>query len=259
MGKFDGVLLCSDWDGTLTDGHAVPQENIDAIRYFQKEGGYFTFASGRYAGHFKQFEPDIVPNTHVVCVGGSCIMTREGKILYEQFCNEKFEEYAKLLLHPDSPYQYAQVTCQGNDPIHFDKTSILSKEAHEILSRQTIYKGIFLTEMTEAAAEEALGYVAPLKFEGYMPMRSFPFSIELIPENGGKGKAVRWLANLLGCHLVVTVGDYENDCDMLRIADYGYAVSGGSPATRAAANRFAASAKSGAVASVIEELDRELS
>ena len=53
MGKFDGVLLCSDWDGTLTDGRAVPQENIDAIRYFQKDGGYFTFASGRYAGHFK--------------------------------------------------------------------------------------------------------------------------------------------------------------------------------------------------------------
>ena len=259
MGKFDGILLCSDWDGTLTYGGALQKENIEAIRYFQKEGGYFTFASGRYAGHFKQFEPDIIPNTHIVCVGGSCIMTRDGKILYERFCNERFEEYTKLLLHPDSPYQNVAVTYRGNDPIHFDKTSIHSSEAHEILSLPTIYKGIFLTEMTETAAKEALRYVAPLKFEGYMPMRSFPFSIELIPQNGGKGKAVRWLANSLGCHLVVTVGDYENDCDMLRMADYGYAVSGGSPLARDAANRFAASAKSGAVASVIEELDRELS
>lgn len=259
MGKFDGVLLCSDWDGTLTYGGALQKENIEAIRYFQKEGGYFTFASGRYAGHFKQFEPDIIPNTHVICVGGSCIMTREGEILYERFCNERFEEYAKLLLRPDSPYQNVAVTYHGSDPIHFDKTTIHSAKAHEILSLPTIYKGIFLTKTTEAAAEEALRFVAPLKFEGYMPMRSFPFSIELIPENGGKGKAVRWLANLLGCHLVVAVGDYENDCDMLRMADYGYAVSDGSPMAKAAANRFAATAKSGAVASVIEELDRELS
>ena len=44
---------------------------------------------------------------------------------------------------------------------------------------------------------------------------------------------------------------------MLRMADYGYAVSGGSPLARAAANRFAATVKAGAVASVIEELDKE--
>ena len=259
MGKFDGILLCSDWDGTISDGGALLRANTDAIRYFQSEGGYFTLASGRYAGHFKQFEQDIVPNTHIICVGGSCIMSKEGEILYEQFCNEHFEEYAKLLLQEDSPYQYVQVTLRGTDPVHFDKKSILTEQAHAILSSPTIYKGIFLTEMTDTAAAAALKYVAPLTFEGYMPMRSFPFSIELIPKNGGKGKAVRWLAEKIGANLVVAVGDYENDCDMLRMADYGYAVSGGSPLARAAANRFASTVKGGAVASVIEELDREIS
>ena len=47
MGKFDGILLCSDWDGTLSDSGNIPKANIDAIRYFQREGGLFTFASGR--------------------------------------------------------------------------------------------------------------------------------------------------------------------------------------------------------------------
>lgn len=258
MGKFNGILLCSDWDGTISDGGALLRTNTDAIRYFQSEGGYFTLASGRYAGHFKQFEQDIIPNTHIICVGGSCIMSKEGEILYEQFCNEHFEEYAKLLLRADSPYQCAQVTLRGTDPIHFDKNTILSEQAHKILSSSKIYKGIFLTEMTESAAAMALKYIAPLNFDGYMPVRSFPFSIELIPKNGGKGKAVRWLAEKIGAHLIVAVGDYENDCDMLRMADYGYAVSGGSPLARACANRFAATVKGGAVASVIEELDREL-
>ncbi len=259
MGKFDGVLLCSDWDGTIFDGGPLLRENTDAIRYFQKEGGKFTLASGRYAGHFKQFEGDILPNTYIICVGGSCIMSEEGEIIYEQFCNERFEEYAKLLMQAGSPYQVLQVTLRGSGPITFDKETILSKQAHTILSSPTIYKGIFLTDQTEAAATKALQFVKPFTFEGYMPMRSFPFSIELIPENGGKGKAVRWLAKKLGARLVVAVGDYENDCDMLSMADYGYAVSGGSPLARAAANRFAATVTGGAVASVIEELDRELS
>jgi len=83
MGKFDGILLCSDWDGTLCDGGPLLQNNVEAIRYFQKNGGKFTLASGRYAGHFKQFSKDILPNTDLVCVGGSCVMSLDGEILYE--------------------------------------------------------------------------------------------------------------------------------------------------------------------------------
>lgn len=258
MGKFDGVLLCSDWDGTLCDGGPLLQNNIDAIRYFQREGGKFTLASGRYAGHFRQFSENILPNTDLICVGGSCIMSLDGEIFYERFCNERFEEYTKLLMRPESPYEQVQVTLKGHAQFIFDKESVLSEQAHQILSQKTIYKAIFLTAVTEEGARAGLKYLKPLKFPGYMPMRSFPFSVELIPADGGKGNAVRWLANKLGARLVVCVGDYENDCDMLKMADYGYAVTGGSPMARAAANRFAASVKSGAVASVIEELDREL-
>ena len=185
-------------------------------------------------------------------------MSVKGEILYERFCNEHFEEYTKLLMREDSPYQQMRVSLRGSDPIHFDKKTVLTKEAHSILSSPTIYKGIFLTEASDASAIAALEYVAPLTFEGYIPMRSFPFSIELIPKTGGKGAAVLWLAKTINAKLIVTVGDYENDCDMLKVANYGYAVTGGSPLARAAANRFSASVKSGAIASVIEELDHEI-
>ena len=259
MGKFDGILLCSDWDGTLFDGTSIPENNVEAIRYFQRNGGTFTLASGRYAGHFKQFADRIQPNTDMICVGGSCIMSLDGEIFYERFCNDRFEEYARLLMRENSPYEEVQVTLRGHSPFIFDKKTILSEEAHEVWSQKTIYKAIFLTPQAKEAELAALAYCAPLSFDGYMPMRSFPFSVELIPEDGGKGNAVRWLANKIGAHLVVAVGDYENDCDMLKIADYGYAVTGGSMLARASANRFAASVKMGAVASVIEDLDRELS
>ena len=48
MGRFDGVLFCTDLDGTvLTSEKTVSKENHDAIEYFKSEGGYFTFITGR--------------------------------------------------------------------------------------------------------------------------------------------------------------------------------------------------------------------
>ena len=48
MKKFDGILFCTDLDGTLLESdHKISKENIEAIRYFQSEGGLFTFLTGR--------------------------------------------------------------------------------------------------------------------------------------------------------------------------------------------------------------------
>ena len=48
MGKFDGVLLASDFDDTLYDKHLqVPQRNRLALEYFMAQGGRFAVATGR--------------------------------------------------------------------------------------------------------------------------------------------------------------------------------------------------------------------
>ena len=36
MGKFDGFLLASDWDGTLFYKGAIPEKNLKAILHLQK-------------------------------------------------------------------------------------------------------------------------------------------------------------------------------------------------------------------------------
>ena len=48
MGKFDGILICTDLDGTLINSsEKVSKENLDAIEYFKANGGLFTFVTGR--------------------------------------------------------------------------------------------------------------------------------------------------------------------------------------------------------------------
>ena len=46
MGKFDGILICTDLDGTLLkNDKSVSEENLRAIEYFKREGGRFTFVT----------------------------------------------------------------------------------------------------------------------------------------------------------------------------------------------------------------------
>ena len=56
MGKFDGVLLASDFDDTfICHDLTIPAANLQALHYFTGEGGLFTIATGRA-------HPTIAPN-----------------------------------------------------------------------------------------------------------------------------------------------------------------------------------------------------
>lgn len=48
MGKFDGIAILSDLDGTfLGKGGRMVERNVEAINYFKAEGGLFSIATGR--------------------------------------------------------------------------------------------------------------------------------------------------------------------------------------------------------------------
>ncbi len=64
MGRYDGILIASDLDGTfLGKKSRIVQENVDAVRAFCAEGGLFTFATGRHHGHILQ----VLPETPELC------------------------------------------------------------------------------------------------------------------------------------------------------------------------------------------------
>ena len=48
MGKFEGLLLASDFDDTLYGlDLRVPERNLEALEYFIREGGRFSVSTGR--------------------------------------------------------------------------------------------------------------------------------------------------------------------------------------------------------------------
>ena len=84
MGIFDGILLCSDVDGTLVYENEVPKANAEAIEYFKSEGGLFTLSTGRQPAYFTE-NFGIEPNTYVIAINGTVISDAYGKeIIYDQ-------------------------------------------------------------------------------------------------------------------------------------------------------------------------------
>jgi len=67
---------------------------------------------------------------------------------------------------------------------------------------------------------------------------SHPLLVEGIPHGMSKALGVAWLAAHLGIRReeVMTVGDYNNDVEMLEWAGLGVAMADGSPEALAAAN-----------------------
>ena len=63
MGKFDGVMIVTDLDGTLLkNDKSISQENLQAIRYFQEMGGLFSCVTGRVPHGAKAVVDILQPN-----------------------------------------------------------------------------------------------------------------------------------------------------------------------------------------------------
>ena len=71
MGKFDGILICSALDGTLLrNDKTISEENREAIEYFKREGGYFTFITGRMYFTARPLYEMVKPNAPIGCING---------------------------------------------------------------------------------------------------------------------------------------------------------------------------------------------
>lgn len=85
MGKFDGVLLVSDFDDTLYGANRrIPPRNLEALHYFVSQGGRFTVATGRAHRTFAPYVHLAPVNAPVVLSNGSALYDFERDVMLEQ-------------------------------------------------------------------------------------------------------------------------------------------------------------------------------
>ena len=248
MGKYDGILICTDIDGTLTyESGKVSEENLRAIEYFISEGGIFTISSGRNPNFV--LDLNVPVSAPIIAFNGSLIFSSQsGKIIRETFLpGEAF---------PVIKEAYHLFRDKVNYLKCFSKSKEYSTESDDesfIEISENVYKAVFFAK----SEEDALlirDYIIENSNGDYDVSRSWETGVEVIPKNGNKGSAGLFLKEYLGAKTYIAIGDFENDISMLKAADISYAVENASDEIKAYAKAIAPKKTGHAIRYIIEKI-----
>ena len=268
MGKFDGMLICTDLDGTLLkNDKTISRENLDAIEYFKKEGGYFTFVTGRMPFFVSYVLNTIKPNAPFGCVNGAGVYDATAeKYLWTATMPDGVTELIKYI---DAHFDdlgiqvntfYRTYFCRENQTmVHFRKLTGLENLVCDYMDvKEPIGKILFGSEQDETILKivEMLQN-HPLAGE-FDFIRSEKTLYEILPKGINKGTAITKLCDLLKLDVrsTIAVGDYNNDIPMFRAAGIGIAVSNAFEDALKAADFVTVSNEEHAIAQVIYDLEK---
>ena len=255
MGKFDGILICSDWDGTLFDGEKVPDAAVKAIKYFQENGGKFTLCSGRPPFYIKKMTEYVNPNTYTLALNGAVICDIEsGEVIRESFADEDIFRLATELISCGVKIKRVGVLTKEKNEYLWLTPEEFSKMVPE-LKGLSIYKITLTTEVFEEG--DILSERAEKIEQGrYSVSRSARNYAEIILTEASKGQAALYLKNYTGARLLVCMGDYENDISMFKCADVSYAPENAIPKIKELATHLTVSVHDAAVEKVIADIEK---
>lgn len=250
MGIYDGYLLFSDIDGTLTVRGKLSEENLRAIEYFQSEGGRFALATGRTPDYLETFP--FRSNAPTITINGTQIASPDGEILLSLPMEEDFHDVIRYMMEN---YPSISRVYRRGDVISTDwERSRGTDYAPILLEGVPCFKFVIVCD-TEAETLRLMDDLMRRYGDRYEYDRSWSVGLEMHRKNSGKDVCLRRIRELLpDVHTVIAVGDYENDTTMLRAADIGCAVANALPSVKEAADRVIVSNEEHAIAYIIHEL-----
>ena len=267
MGKFDGVLLASDFDDTLCDGrtNAVPQRSLDALRRFMEEGGRFLVATGRAHRTFAPWAPKVPMNAPAVLSNGAAVFDfQKDELLWQSFLRKEVPEDCALLaeLFPDLGFE----AYHGED-IYVHNPNIVT-EIHMKKVGCSYTKcpiGDMPAPWTKVIFQQSHTYLLNVQNELLRRWKDFyecifssPYLLELTNKGSTKGEAVLRVADMLGIRPehVYCVGDNPNDVPMLRRSAIPFVPANASEEVkRTPGARVICSCADGAMGDIVDILD----
>ena len=250
MGKYTGILLCSDFDGTLYDGKAIPEDNIKAIKHFRENGGLFSIVSGRNHEFLVPFFEGYSFGVPIVNFNGAMFYDMDaGKVVSEHFMTGVTMEHINRILHE------VEGVCRFS---FFQKSGVI-REAKDKYSTvdparlDKLYKFAVNIRGEEADFLAGRDKIAQI-MKDCLAVRSYADYVEVLDPLYTKAPSTRKLAEMVSADKLVCVGDYENDIEMIKNADIGYAVANAIQEVKDVADKVTVSVGDAAIARIIEEL-----
>lgn len=266
MGKFNGVLLVSDFDDTLYGSDLrVSEENRRALDYFTGAGGIFTVATGRAHPTFAPHAASVPINAPVVLSNGACLYDFQAdRVVRETFLPRRaardlqevarrFPEIGFEAYHQDEIYAY-----QPNEvTFHHLRRAQAAYTERPILEMPLPWTKAIL-QQRNPLLRSVQRYILERWAEHYEAIFSNAVLLELTAKGSTKGGMVRCLARLLGIEErnIYCVGDNQNDIPMLAVSAIPFAPSNCAQEVRGWGARILSSCDESCVAQIVAILDK---
>ena len=246
---FSDILLTVDFDRTITGPDSkIPERNLEAIRYFIKNGGVFTMNTGRSTNTFRKYLNVIPANAPLLLYNGSAAyengkltqlhpieldMWKTLRTVQKLFPELRLEiQGAENHYLLDAPAEFERFydamdwlhepATEDKDMGPFLKFSLYGKTPGKTMAQMFTGSEEELALMDRA--EETIRTMYADKVEVF---RAAPRIIDVHAKGVSKLRAARELQERMGRKILVCVGDAENDLTMLRGADYAFCPSDG--------------------------------
>jgi len=277
MGRFEGMLLVSDYDNTLRHTAAlregrelppVPPRNIAAVKGWMAEGGRFTLATGRALAAMRPYVGEIPMNAPTVVDNGGAIY------------DFKREEYLVQRFLPTGAAAHIQAVARAFPALSVELYGVDGTvgvlNPSEWNYRHTRLTGLPFVELADAAQatpplEKALLLGEPpalrdallfMQANGWQELYEMIYSsdrlLELTVRGANKGAMVLRLKELCGCGTLYCAGDHLNDLPMLQAADRAFCPANAQEMVRTSGAEVVCHCRDGALADVVNRIAGEI-
>ena len=265
MGRFDGVLLVSDFDDTyLPGGRDVPERNRTALDYFLGEGGRFTIATGRAHTTFAPCVAQLPINVPVILSNGSALydFQRDEMLLQTELPSTCLEDLTDVLTR--WPSLGAEFYHKEDIFVH-NPNYITDAHMKKVGTEYTVcsvpemprpWTKVILQE-EHPVGLQVQKYMLETYGDEYEAVFSNHYYLEVTRKGSTKGGMVDELVKHLNLDpgKVYCVGDNQNDIPMLRRSAIPFAPDNCAQEVKDWGAKLVCSCSEGVIGDIVEILD----
>ncbi len=273
-------LIATDLDGTLmsTDHMTITDFTLSTLKKAHEKGIKIAIATGRPLSLIGNVVEQIPFADYVIYSNGACVLDRESnKLIYSNLIDNKRaleiikylltkEVFFEIYLDGKSHYPTGREKYFNAKPFPggFVEEVKNSMHPHENLIDFVGERSVEKITLYSIKSRDFPAFVNKFKSMNLFIASSFKDNLELTEKTANKGVALEGLSKKTGIKAseIMSFGDAENDAEMLKFADYSFAMANGDEKAKDSAKFLARSnAEDGLALAVIQyalEADRNL-
>ena len=269
MQSLENTMLITDLDGTLLPASKeISVADAAAISQFRAKGGKFAIATGRTLQAAQRYLKKLQPNIPVILFNGAAIydpvaekwlyteeLPPEAAAITRQVL-EAFPDVSAEILRTDGTYVSRMTP--------YEKEHLKICQVEPILAMPEEIPHGWLKVLFAIAPERMPDLIAYFQEQNWTCadfVQSEARFYEMLPKGVTKGSALRRYRTICGAESwhIVAAGDFDNDLDMLRVADTSACPSNAQPCIKEIANiQLMHSCEENAIAELIYRLSKSL-